>query len=394
MIATCIGCGAASNPFSFFISPTDKESFGYQFDQAQAAFDKGQLEQALAYAEIALRLNKESEKASLLYGFINLALAGADPFMLAKAMVGPSKAGSEKLIQSLFLEGSVLVGEGVVIDNALLEDQAPDSLSQLRDVIGLTDDELLAMATLDQEVPEFPLLIPKCVETVRGESERLKFLENAVLAACPFVDEGARVVEDYRQTCASTALPRRKSNEAHFLWAFGHLTEALAFNAILTYRGAKSPSEPTNLEQRLGKVKALGQENLNVFISAVSNLQKVIDRILPVEGNCGPGTPTSQLRATVTDLMAVERAFGRLPHVPPKILASLKKGLDNVTGAGASVSALRGNFTKKISEDLAAKIDEIASQKKLSTDEKEQLCAKAAAISAGNQAIPEACKKP
>ncbi len=369
------GCGARSNIFGFFLPPVDKDSFGYQFDQAQAAFDDGRLDAALKFAEVALRLDRESEAANILYGFINLSLAGADPFHLAKSIVGKGASGAKKM-------------------SHFLEDQPTDTLSQLKDAVGITTSELLSMSTFDQEVIDLPLLIPNCVETVRQESQRMKLLENAVLAACPFVDEDVRVSEDYRQACVPTSLPRQKTNEAHFLWAFGHLTEALAFNAILTYRGERSSEEPTNLELRLARVKEKGQDNLNEFIEAVSKLQKVIDKILPVEGNCGPGTPTSQLRATLTDLMAVERAFGRLPHVPPQMLIPLKKGLEGVTQAGASASALRGGFTKKISEDLAAKIDQISSQKKLSDEEKKKLCANAAAISVGNQVVPETCKNP
>jgi tetratricopeptide (TPR) repeat protein len=382
------GCGSGTNPFRYLILESDRESFEYLYDKARAEFDAGQLQSALTSATEALRINRRSEKAALLYGFVNLALAGADPFSIAKALVGRSSNPETK--QPLALGSKDF---SIQVFQSLLIEESDDPLTFLQEVVGLTDAEIRQLADVDEDITDLPLLIPRCVETVRQEAWRLQYLNLAIIAVCPFIDEELRVPQDYRQVCEVTDLPRHKSNEAHFLWSFAHLTEALVFNAVLTYRGSNAPTAPTNFEQRVKRLKEANQVDPGEFIKAVDRIQLATEKILPINDKCAPQTPTSQLRATLLDLMAVERGFAKLPSIPNKIVDPLKRGISGIVQAGGSAVSFRGDFTKKISQDLSEKIDQVVAEKNLSASEIEKICQDFDRISAGTQVISNTCKK-
>lgn len=381
-------CGSASNPFRYATIDSDRESFEYLYEKAQADFDAGRLESALKASAEALRINRRSEKAAVLYGFVNLSLAGADPFSLAKALIARSSSSESKKLISNDDDHRY-----AAVSHMNLMEEGGDPLAFLREAINVSDFEIRQMAEIDSEVEDLPLLIPRCVESVRQESQRLQYLNLAIIAVCPFIDEDLRVPQDYRQICEATGLARNKTNEAHFLWSFAHLTESLIFNSVLTYRGDNPPNSPTNFELRVKRLKETSPGDVARFVQAVARIQEMTDKILPINDQCGPQTPTSQLRATLLDLMAVERGFSRLSSIPNKIIEPLKKGISGVVQAGGSATNLRADFTKKISQDLSEKIDQVAAEKKMSTADVAKLCENFDKISSGNQVPSETCKK-
>src|SRR4051812_30508876 len=72
-------CSAESNVLGLVTPTTDRESYEALLTSARAAYDRGDLAKALALSAKAYLLNQKSERAAVLFGFVNLALAGADP---------------------------------------------------------------------------------------------------------------------------------------------------------------------------------------------------------------------------------------------------------------------------------------------------------------------------
>ena len=384
---TFLGCGGSSNTFRYLKTAADDQSFDYVLDKARAQFDAGHLHAALESSAEALRLNKKSEKAAVLFGFVNLALAGADPFRLAKAL---TQSLSDPLTSGL---REKQVAEKISIaSDMLLEQNQGDPLVLLQSAIGLMPEEILQLGDLDQEVPELPLILPRCAENVRRDVARLRHLDFAIIAICPFIDAEAKVPLDYRQNCEATDSKKAKTDEAHFLWSFAHLAEALIFNAVLTYRGQKSPSSLTHLESRAQRVNGANSAGFEKLSESINSIRKITDRIMPIDDHCGPGTPTSQLKATLMDLMAVGRGFANLPHLPQKMINPLRKGLSGFAQAEASLITMRGNLTKNISQEFSRKVDQLASEQVLNDNERASICNQLGALAVGNQILPAACK--
>ncbi len=377
VVAALSGCSAETNILGKTTPPEHLETFENLLDLARAAYDRNDLPKALKYAKKAHDLNEDSEEASLLFGFVNLSLAGGDPFSLAKGLTADAKE-----------KDAAGGGEG----------GTAGTLTSLKTVLAIRDDELLLMAQKDESDPDLPILVPGCVEDARGVAERLQYLNDAILATCRFIDESAKITDDYRQKCESYAGPHDQPHKAHFLWAFAHLTEALAFNAILTYSTADPTGKQSNLELRAAKIQTIdAAQDLTVFVEAVQSLNKTLRAVLPAGGACSDAAPTTQLRATLNDLLAVDQAFALIPGMPKKITSSLQKAMSRVKGAtsasggdnrAAQAQALKGDFTKKMAKGIAEKIDGLET---VTPDQKVAVCAAYDAVAAGSEQTSTLC---
>jgi len=370
-----LACGADQNILGRTVPSEHKKDFENQLDMARTNYDRGKFDVALRHASNALALNPESEQASILYGFINLGLAGGDPFNLAQALIAAKGAS----------------GEG-----------AAATMTALKTAIGLTMDELQSLGTLDRTVEDLPLILPSCAETVRSSVPRLNYLNEAVLATCPFVSESVRSKLDLRQVCTSTTRERQYADQAHFLWAFTHLTEAVIFNQVFTYATVSPPQ--TNLQLRVARVTGSNQaaNNPDTYINAISSLNKTMQSILPSSGICSASARTTQFSATVYDLAAVDAGFAQLAKAPASVratlttaLGSIRSGQDKVAASGDSTQALRGQLGGGIAEKVAASIDsQVASlPTPLSDEQKTKLCGSFGEIAAGSGKTSKVCSQ-
>jgi hypothetical protein len=273
-------------------------------------------------------------------------------------------------------------------------------MTALKTAIGLTTDELQSLGTVDRAVEDLPLIVPSCAELVRSSAPRLQYLNEAILATCPFVDEGVRSKLDLRQVCTSTLRDRRFADQAHFLWAFAHLTEAVVFNQVFTYATVSPPQ--TNLQLRVARVTdgTKAASSPDAYINAIDSLNKTIQAILPSSGICSSTARTTQFSATVYDLAAVDAGFARLAKAPASVrstlntaLGSIRSGQDKVAAAGDSTQALRGQLGGSIAEKVAASIDsQIASlPTPLSDEQKAKLCGSFGEIAAGSGKTSKVC---
>ncbi len=380
------GCGAQSNLIGLTVPERHKNNFFHSLDMAQSLYDQGRLIEARKYAQNAYSIDPDSEEAAILFGFIHLSLAGGDPFSLAKGLIS---AESERK-KAAKLPGAT-AGDA----------STGDTLGAIKDAVGFTTEEIESLGSKDTTDVLYPVLVPKCAEEVRVNVQRLIYVNEAIRAVCPFVDIDTRNDLDSRHLCASTEQRRNAQNKAHFLWAFTHLTEAVAFNAVLTYRNTGSLDKRSNLEKRVEKVQLIDTSatgNLDALLSSMASLEKTVSAIFPANGTCSASFPTSQLEATLNDMLTVDKAFGKIVGIPKGIANSILKAVAKIKGVGdtdisSKLSAIKGDFTKKVSSGLSAKIDQLAADPAIPLDpaKKTQICAILDSISSGANAS-EACK--
>jgi hypothetical protein len=375
------GCGAQSNIIGRTVPDSHKNNYFHSLDMAQSLYDQGRLLEARKYAKNAYTIDPESEEAAVLFGFISLSLAGGDPFSLAKGLI---KAENER--KKAASAGEVSTG---------------DTLGSIKDVVGFSQGEIESLGTKETSDNLYPVLLPKCAEDVRINVERLIYVTEAIVTVCPFVDENARIETDSRHLCNATQKRRKFQNKAHFLWAFTHLTEAVAFNAVLNYKNANSLESKTNLEKRVEKVQAIdasSPQSLDSLLTSLESIETTINSIFPAGGSCSQEFPTSQLQATLNDMLAVDLAFGKIVGIPAGIVSSLLKVVAKIKGVGDTdlsikLAAIKGDFTKKVSSGLSAKVDQLAADptNPLDPSKKIQLCNILDSISSGTD-TSETCK--
>lgn len=373
-------CNSETNLIGRTVPTDHHDSYYYNLDMARALYDSGRARDARKYGLKAFLMDPDSEQASILLGFIDLSLAGGDPFTLAKALMEAEQAKKDAASKP----GAQPVKTG---------SSTSDTLGSVKSAIGITPDELALLGQRDDSDPQLPVIIPKCVEEARATVERLFYVNEAIRAVCPFVDKDIRNEADYRQVCDPTERPRQFSAKAHFLWAFSHLTEALAFNSVLTFSNADSVDKRSNLEKRVTKVQTLDTttpDGITRLLETLKGVEATVSAIFPASGLCSETAPTSQLRATLNDMLAVDIAFSRISGVPDKIVASIRKSMEKITGiggkdgVGSQLAAMKGDFTKKISGGLSTKIDQLTSDPNnpLSPDKKDEICAILSSIAA------------
>ena len=373
------GCSASTNVLGLLTPSDHKQEFDNLLDLAQQSYDRGDYQTALGYATEAYADDQASERAALLYGFVNLALAGGDPMTLAKALIaqgGKAPAGTTT-------SGGATSG----------------ALGSLKSLLGLPSADLTKMGTLDTSDPRLPVIIPGCAEAVRPNVPQLVAVANAINAVCPFVSPAARITADPRQSCYDHQGEIQQPAQAAFLWAFVNLVEALAFDSVLTYATVDPTGQTSNLQLRVQQLQADETTGgATTLVTEAQSLEQTVNAVLPPSGVCSPTAPTTMLQATVNDLLAVEAGFAQLPGVPASLVQSLSAALTTVEGAaaGAQAAVLRADFAKGLAGTLASAIDATGTsgQPPLTSDQKTALCASYASIAAGTSQASAVCGSP
>ena len=407
-----VGCGSDSNIFSYTTNEQEKEAFDALVMAGQAAYDRNDLETALDFATKAYEQNPRSERAALLFGYVNLSLAKADPFSLATSLANIENEESDPpTAEELSEQQAASLQEEGAEESAAEEGEEEDSgtgetLDKLKGALGLTTEDILALGDLDESDPEIPVLIPKCVEEARAQVKTLEYVDAAIAAICPFVNEDIRNTDDVRQECDLTESERKFPYKSHFLWAFAHLTEALAFYSVLTYGSADPEGKKSNLQLKMEKLQTLevtDPTQIQSFIETVNGLEHTINQVLPVGGTCSLDYPTTQLVQTLNDMLAVNAAFEQIPTIPDDVKGSIVEATEKITNlqnANASddkqvaqTKALKGDLTKKLAGPLSDKLDTLqeTTGQELSAEETTELCASFESISAGGADPPALC---
>ena len=389
----CIACGSATNFNGLITGTKEKQSVENLIAAAYAAYDGGRFLESRAYAAEALNIDPFSENASVAYGYASLALSGLDVFVLAKTMTKSTSSGNTSAAGSVDSSNSTT---GV--------------LSKLQTVLGLKDEDIAAMSTKDVADPELPVLIPVCAEVARELVDPLLYVNDAIAAVCPFVDSEVINASDSRHRCTRYKGIIRQKAKAHFLWAFSHLTEALAFNFVLTYSSTSGSngSGKTNLEKRVAKIQqspVATPEELTNLITNLKSVETTVAAILPVGSVCSKTAPTSQLKAMVSDMLAVDAAFKRIAGIPENMTGAITKSMEKISQLQSSTStteansaqsaALKAQMTKNLSTTLNSKLEEMsAAGTPISDSEKASVCSSYSSIAGSSDpaTLPTLCK--
>lgn len=386
-----LSCGSESNPFGYLTPKTHKEAFDVHLALARIYFDRGELTKALTHGEKAFKLNPLSESAAVVLGFTYLGLAAITPFGLIEAL---SKSDQDK--KSDQSENS---------ENNSENNSASTALGGMGQVLLLNEDDFKLLGHKNIDDPDLPVIEPVCAQTARSTVEKLKLVNKAISVICAFVDSNARLLDETRHACDSTTGKRTKRTMSHLLWAFTHLVEALAFHSVVTF--STTDKGKTNLELRVDKIQDFNVTDISqipIFIQKLDQLVSLIDKVFPVSGKCSETMPQTQLIGLVNDLVSVSAAFGNMNGVPESLTKSIKESVAQLEKAkektsGLSIAeeqskALKADFTKKMSQVIATKINETSSGN-LSEEQKAKVCKSYQNISENQSVsnnIPDICK--
>lgn len=373
-----VSCGEGQNINSFFVAKGQKEAIDYLRFKSQAAYDKGDYEEALGFAKTAYDFNPSSEDTSVLLGYIHLSLAGIDTFQLARNMINLSKG------VSCSAAATPTPTPTPTPTSAAAPSSAASTLSSLSCVIGMDENELSVLVLDgnktktatgtevlgDSTLATFkslPVKLPKNATDARlSASKTVANIASAITYICPFVNDAAKAAGDIRHSaanCPPSTEIRRNGGKAHFLWSIAHLGEAIAFNSIVLY----GPSGTPNIINRATAMSATGASALGIsaFLATIVEFSNVMEVILPSTGT------DSMLNAMFNDLNATAGGFGQIAGIPDSVTKSIKdsiaalqatvtKGGDAASQAKNNNSALKAQFTATAAKTLDTKITALA----------------------------------
>ncbi|MFK7822929.1 MAG: tetratricopeptide repeat protein [Oligoflexales bacterium] len=403
-------CNSETNILGLTVPSGHLQSYDAQLAIGQAYYDQGEFDTALKHAELAVSLNPDSEAAAVLLGYVYLAKAGITPFGLAGKLnedEQPAKNENEEEQETEEDDEELVADEGEPNEEDSESEGgsgAGDALADLDGIIGLSETEFSLMGIVNLDVPSLPVIEPVCAGVARILVEKLVYMNRAIKAICSFVDEEARLTEDIRHRCPSNPKPRTRKAESHILWAFAHLTEAIAFYSVMNY--STTAQGKSNLELRVEQLQNINFESLadlGNLINSIESLAATVDRVLQTTGFCSPEHPETQLIGMINDLMAVSFAFSRLPGLPKKMTDSINKSIEKIRKIRESTSGLegtqeqaraaKGDLTKKMTEVIGGAISKV-NPNDFSDDQAGEICASYDSIRGGgdNANIPEICE--
>lgn len=193
-------CGEDNNLLGYLITNSQEEASDTLISQAEHYYDKGKFKKALKLAQKAHEINKDSEKAAVLLGFIYFGLAKMDPFSLAENLINQAEEDKDDDSSSTNDDNSLSKLENLLGFNA--DVFAKLALENNQKEIG--DGTIIQGAPTEGVFAEYPVLLPKTAPEARASgTETLFYLSKAIEAICPFIYEGVKVlgeVSDPRHT--------------------------------------------------------------------------------------------------------------------------------------------------------------------------------------------------
>ncbi len=370
------GCGPNSNPLGRAMPASDLEAFDVQLSLSQAYLDLNDNERARIHAEKALKINPNSEDAAVLLGYVYLNLLGLSAFDIAAKFNKKTETASSS-------------------------DQT-DPFLPMKNLLGITQTDLLQIGTLNTDFPSYPIIEPKCALKARASIETLGISTEGIKAICPFVDQEVLIKSDSRHQCESTTGQRIKPVQSHFLWLMLHLYEGFFFNSVINYKTASK--EKTNLELRalsVATAKPTTIEQLNHFILDIDSVSLSVASVLDLKGEtCPSENPQTMLLALVNDLLTASLTTARMPGIPENIKVKFDKMASIISNVQSSKAAdalnqaanLRRSLAKNMATSLSDTINKL-DVTSLSTKDKKNLCASFNKISQGKTAdLPKLCQ--
>jgi len=374
-------CGEKTNINQLFVSSAEKKSLESLLQKAEIAYDSGDFDTALDFAEQARDINSANERVVVLLGYIYLSKAGIDSFTLAS---GLTSLNSTKTTLTATTDAAA-------------------TLSSLSTILGITTADLKIIADNSTSslalFKDYDLLFPKKASVARASGiASLEFVNKAIAVICPFVDTEVKIDTDSRHSatnCVPTTNDRFLRAKSHFLWAFSHLTEALAFYSVLLYQPT-GKTQP-NIQSRADQLKANSSSvSITDTVSYYNELTTAVDAIFPA------GDADSQLAAVLADLKAVQKGFSVMAGVPKSLTNSIDNSITTIESKRSSVSgatdsakdaaSLKNQLTAKMAASLSTQISTLAAANPAQfAANKSALCSSYTSI-AGSAAVPAECQ--
>jgi len=379
------GCGTDSNINGFLFVPKNEKALDSLLARAQYAYDRGEFSEAKKYSERAYQLSPESERAAIQLGYVYLALAGIDSFQIARSLIDDD---DEETKQETEEENTPRPSRN-----------AASTLAEFSSILGISESDVLVLGDMQNSEQEafsdFPVIYPFSSKVSRQESglENLLYLERAVSVVCPFVDREVLQPNDYRhqgESCRETQYARLNRAKSHFLWAFSHLADAVAFNRVVLF--TSDDRDKANLELRS---QVIDDVDVVTYLNLAGELASDLDNIMNVSD------PDSALNAVLNSLSASEQALLRLEGLTPSATVKLARALDSIRNPlvpppdteNPEAAVLKGQLNRQVSGELAKKIDKLSEEDPGDFEgQRSEICATFESISQGQGGQPEACK--
>ena len=141
------------------------------------------------------------------------------------------------------------------------------------------------------------------------------------------------------------------------------------------------------------------------LITNLKSVETTVAAILPVGSVCSKTAPTSQLKAMVSDMLAVDAAFKRIAGIPENMTGAITKSMEKISQLQSSTStteansaqsaALKAQMTKNLSTTLNSKLEEMsAAGTPISDSEKASVCSSYSSIAGSSDpaTLPTLCK--
>lgn len=360
---------------------------------ARMAYDRGDFSEAEKLAEKLIATNPDNETAAVLLGYAYLSHGGIDPFRLARELIAIQNEEKNGTDTSAALTDAELFGDAAEMRSLAMaaqqqsgtssgsaEDSSSDASTTLTKLqarlLNLSDSDKTALVESTTNSGLFasaPISVPrKITDDVRNGVTTLSFMNKAMRSVCRFVNDGAKVEGDSRDTdaaCTIVDFERKNAAKAHFLWAFSHLTEALVYQSVLLTSTVESGKSNFQVAvDSLNNKKFENVDGIQQFVTDVQDLRTVINSVFDTSDD-------SMLTATLRDLTAVQNAFDQMVGLPDEMKTQITNAMAkindvatklneattkaNQVGLSDKSKALKGQMTSKFSKTVGSKIDKV-----------------------------------
>ena len=373
---------------------------------AQSAFDAGNFVTAEKYAKELVAANPYNERASILLGFTHLSMGGVDPFILARQLINLTKSTSSTSSTPATGNASALAGDLELALPTTTTTTASGSLSsgvssvlvKLQSLVPISESEekkLFSKLFSTSDISPAPaqlnlfgasnqLYIPNEVDaTLRANIEVLNYFDLALADVCRFVDADIITAQAQRgasTTCTPTSTSRKYSEQAHFLWAFSHLAEAVTFQRALLYVSGENtqPSIDVASSKLSTKNSASSASDIETLVANVTEVSTAVGKVFDVTNQ------KSMILATIADLEGVTLGFGKIANMPASIQKSITGAFSDLTtlsktasGGATSVNnakTLKSQITTSLAKVVSTKIQSAATGNTATTAQIANLC--------------------
>ena len=348
-------CGPDTNINGMFEPDGKKSSYESIMIRAEHAYNNGKYDSASSLVEQALAKSPSDEKAIVLKAYILLSQAGIDGFQLAEDLIAQSSASTSTSTSTT----TSLTDTDTETDTAATcneEEGAVKVLCQLQNIVGITAEDKILLT--DPSTTDSSLTVPKSATEAREAAVNVIAKTNeAISTICSLVNEAAKLADDERHgACTTTTKTRTLQAKTHYLWAFAHLIEGVAFYAVYT----------DNLTSLEAKVTSISTSSPTEYIESLTSIAALTEEILP-SSNTG-----SMLSAIYDDFDSTSLGFDQIPGMPSSITSSISDAIaqlrtrsESISSGDGEASAIKEQLTKKMTDQIANQLD---TQPELKTD--------------------------